>query len=301
MDEKQAFKEAQGRILNRYGVVAHSRYVDVPSIGGHAHVLVAGEGPNVAMINGLGLPGAMWAPLMGQLDGFRLHVVDMPGFGLTDTAERFSEHLRDSATRFLVETLDGLALESPPFIASSLGSLWTFWLSMERPDRVPAMVHVACPALALGSSAPFPLRLLSVGPLGRILTRLQPPSEKQIEQQSRMLNEHPFTPELTDLLVAAECLPDYRDMFLSMLNSLVRLRGARPEVKLTAEQLARIGQPALLFWGREDPFGPPEIGERMTEIMPDAELRVVEGGHMPWLKQSERIAPEAARFLRRFA
>ena len=81
----EAFLRAQGAVLDRYGVAAEQRFVDVPGVGGRAHVLVAGEGPPVVMVNGLGNPAAMWAPLMARLDGYALLAVDLPGFGLTDT------------------------------------------------------------------------------------------------------------------------------------------------------------------------------------------------------------------------
>jgi len=286
-------------MLERYGVGVESRYVDVPSVGGRAHVLVSGDGPAVVMANGIGTPGAMWAPLMAKLGGFRLFVVDLPAYGLTDTVPRLAADLRRNAVRFLTEALDALELARAPFVANSLGSLWASWLALDRPERVAALVHVGCPAVALDSSAPFPMRLLSVRPLGRLLTRLQPPSEKQVEGLSKMVKEHPLVPELVDLLVATERLPGFRETFLATVHALLRLRGGRPEARLTAEQLSRIEQPALLVWGEDDPFGSPRVGERMAAAMPAAELQVVDGGHAPWVKQADRIGPMVESFLKR--
>ena len=297
MTARQDFIEAQQRMLDRFGIKARSRFVEVPSIGGRAHILVSGEGPPVVMISGIGTPGAMWAPLMAELDGLRLFVVDLPAYGLTDTTGQFAESLRSNAVRFLEDVLDVLELDRPAFVANSLGSLWTSWLALDRRERVAALVHVGCPALALDTSAPFPMRVLSVRPLGRLLTRLQPPSPRQVEQLSRMVKEYPLSPELIELLVATERLPEFRETFLSMLHALLRLRGSRPEARLTADQLRSIAQPTLLFWGENDPFGPPAVGERMAATMPAAELHVVGGGHAPWLTQAQRIGPTTKRFL----
>lgn len=294
---RQDFIEAQRRMLDRYGVEAQSEFVEVPSTGGRAHALVSGEGPAVVMVSGIGTPGAMWAPLMAELAGFRLFAVDLPAYGLTDTTSGFADDLRRNAVQFLEEVIDGLNLDRPAFVANSLGSLWANWLALDRPRRVAALVHVGCPALALDSSAPLPMRLLSVRPLGQVLTRLQPPSERQVEQLSKMVKEHPLAPELADLLLATERLPGFRQMFLSTLHALLRLRGSRPQMRLAAEQLARIDQPTLLLWGQDDPFGSREVGERMVETMPTAELHVVGGGHAPWLTRAERIGPIIRRFL----
>lgn len=212
---RQDFVEAQQRTLDRYGVEAEAVFVDAPSTGGRAHALIAGEGPPVVMLNGIGTPAAMFAPLMARLDGFRMFAVDLPGYGLTDTHERLAENLRDNAVRFLDEALEGLGLERPTVVANSLGSLWASWRTL-----------------------------------------------------------------------------------LSTLNALLKLNGNRPEMRLTAEQLARIEQRSMIFWGRDDPFGSPEVGECVVQAMPAAELHVVGGGHAPWLTQAEHIGPVAARFLR---
>lgn len=296
---RQSFIDAQQRFLDRYAVAAQSLFVDVPSLGGKAHVLVSGEGAAVIMLNGIGTPGAMWAPLMAELKEFQLFVVDLPGYGLTDAPRQFVKELCSSAIRFLEEVLVALDLPSAPFIANSLGSLYASWLALERPNRVKALVHVGTPAIVLDTSAPFPMRLLSVRPLGRVLTWLQPPSSSQVEQLSKMVKEYPLVEELVDLLVATERLPGYREMFLAMLHKLLRLRGNQPRMRLKAWQLAMIAQPTLLFWGRDDPFGSTEVGARMVATMPAAEMRVVGGGHTPWLTEAERIAPIARWFLRR--
>ncbi|MBP7777383.1 MAG: alpha/beta hydrolase [Acidobacteria bacterium] len=285
-------------MLDRHGIDADSRFVEVPVVDGDAHVLVSGEGPAVVIVNGIGIPAAMWAPLMAELEGFRLFAVDLPAYGLTDTTKDFAGDLRHNAVRFLDQVLDGLGLDAPAFVANSLGSLWTTWLALDRPERVKAMVHVGCPALVLDTSAPLLMRLLSVRPLGRVMTRLRPPSVSQVEELSTMVNEHPLTPELADLILATERLPDFRHTFLAMLNALLRVRGSRPAMRLTAEQLARIPQPTLVFWGNHDPFGSVTAGERMVKAMPNAELHVVGGGHAPWLTQAKRIGPIAACFLR---
>lgn len=73
-----------------------------------------------------------------------------------------------------------------------------------------------------------------------------------------------------------------------------------PTVPITADQLADVHQSTLLVWGRDDPFGDPDVGERMVEALPEAEGMVVEGGHAPWLARSARIGPRVNRFLSRY-
>lgn len=298
---RERFIEAQTAMLKRFSVTARSHFVETTIIRGQAQVLEAGEGPPVVLVSGIGTPAAMWAPLLAQLHGLHLYAVDLPGYGLTDTIPDFTDNFRANTGAFLTSVLDRLALDRPCFVANSLGSLWTSWLALDHPERVAAMVHIGCPAIVQETSAPLPMRLLSVRGLGRLMMRLQPPSRKQVIELSKMVHEHPMIPELIDLLVATERLPQFKDIFLATLHKLVRLGGNRRAMRLSTEQLGQMQQPALLFFGKDDPMGAEAAGKQMAAAMPNAELRVVEGGHAPWLKQAETIGPVAREFLKKHA
>lgn len=296
-DDTKTFVDAQDATLARHGVDAARRFVDVPSTGGRAQVLVAGDGPPVVMLNGIGTPAAMLAPLMADLDGVTMYAVDLPGYGLTDTTADFAGDLRANGVRFLEQVLNALGLDRPAFVANSLGSLWATWLAIDRPDRVGALAHVGWPAIYLDTSAPMPMRLLSVGRLGRLMMRIQPPSPRQVEQLSKMVKEHPLPPEIADLLLATERLPGFEPMFLATLHRLIRLRGPRPELAVDAEQLGSVRQPSLLVLGRNDPMGSEADSRRLAAAAPGTEVHMVDGGHAPWLHHADQIAPIVNRFL----
>lgn len=295
--EEQAFLAAQSATLSHFGVRFEQRFVEIPHINGRAQVLVAGEGPPAVLINGIGTPAAMFAPLMCRLSGYKLHAVDLPGYGLTDTTPTIASDLKATAVAFIGQVLDGLKLDKPAIIANSLGSNWASWFALEQPDRVDALVHIGCPALILNTSAPLPMRLLSKRGLGWLIMRIQGPSRRQVEQLSRMVNEHPLPPTIADLLLATERLPGFEQTFLSMLNALIRLRGARPEMELGGEHLARIATRSLLIFARNDPFGAEKVGREAASALPDAELHIVDGGHAPWLHHADQIAPLIHDFL----
>lgn len=293
------FKSAQAAALEASGVEAEDLYIEMPMLKGRGHVLVAGEGPPVVMMNGIGTPAAMWAPLMANLTGHRLYAVDLPGYGLTDAPPTAPADLRSHAADFVGGVLDRLKLDRPAFIGNSLGSLWALWLAMNQPGRVGPMVHVGCPAIAPGTSAPLPMRMLGARGLGRLMMRLQPPSSRQVRQLAKLVNQHPMPPEIAAVILATERMPGFERTFLSNLQALVRPWGPRPEMALTDEQLARVSQPSLLAFGRSDPMGSEPAGRRMEQALPHAELHLAEGGHAPWLNEPERIAGWINPFLGR--
>lgn len=261
-------------------------------------MLTHGEGPAVLMVNGVGTPAAMWAPLVAQLRGVTVHAVDLPGFGLSDVADAEVAGIRERLTGFLLHVLDALELERTAVIANSLGALATTWLALEHPERVSALVHVGCPALILGTSAPLPMRLLALPGVGAALASLRPPSPAQVTEMGKMVHEHPLPHELVDLLVETERLPQFERTFRPMLRQLLQLRGARPEVALTGEQLSAVRQPVALVWGDDDPFGSPAVAEQAAAALPSAELHVVPGGHVPWVHHADDVAPVVMSFLR---
>jgi 2-hydroxy-6-oxonona-2,4-dienedioate hydrolase len=294
------FRRAQQRVLDRYRVDARSQLVTIPQLGIDVHVLVAGEGPPVLMAIGGGMVAALWAPLMAELDGCTIIAFDPPGHGSSDGVAYSTRTLRTTALALFDGVLDGFDIDRAPIVAQSMGGLWSTWYALDRPARVSAISYVGCPALLLGTSAPLPLRLATIRPVHRLLERVQPPSTRQVEQLGRMAGE-PLDelPELRDLFLAYERLPSAGTELFELHRAAVRIRGARPEVALGADELRRVRQPVQFVWGTHDPFGPPEIGRRAADLMPDAELHVVDAGHGPWFTRSGEVGTLVSTFLSR--
>lgn len=303
MTALEEFKASQERLLERFGLDAESRFLEVPTVAGRVHVLVQGEGPPVVLVPGFADPAAMWAPLMAELSGFRLYAVDRPCFGLSGRAEHQTGSFRTLAVQFLDQVLEGLELERALFVGNSIGSLWSLWLALDRPGRVSAMAHMGCPAFILGTSAPLLLRLLSVPVLGRLMARMAPPSRQQVESFAHFVGaDLSDAPELADLLVAAQRLPGAQREIRRLLHAVIRLRGPRPALVLTEEDLTRIRQHVLLVWGGRDPFGAVEVGEEVASLIDEADFHVIpEGGHVPWVGHAGEVAAVTKPFLRAVA
>lgn len=291
------FLDAQHRVLERYRVDAERRFV-VPTVGGCAQVLVAGDGPPLPMVIGGTLPGAFWAPLMAKLPGRTLYSIELPGFGLTDPVRYHHSTVRRTAVAFLAGVLDALELDEAAFVTHSTGSLWTAWLAADRPGRVRSQVMVGCPAFFPGTSAPRPMRLASVPGLGPVLVSLSKPFAAGAQQLIRMVGEDPTgLTELRDLLVAAQRVPTYDDAMVALMRACTRWTRPRPEIAVTPDQLRRITHPVRLIWGEDDCFGAPRAGGRAAALIPDADLHRVPGGHAPWFHHADLVAGLVREFL----
>jgi pimeloyl-ACP methyl ester carboxylesterase len=237
---------------------------------------------------------------MARLPGFRLHALDLPGFGLADPLPLADGELRWEAVRFLEATMDRLELERASFVASSMGALWSLWFALDRPERVVSVTAAGCPALIAGTSAPLPMRMVSLRPLGQLLMKMQRGSGEKVERSLAKIGvDVSALPEMRDLIVALQRLPSHDPVWIELLHAVLRLRGARPSVALTTAELRRIVQPVQLIWGEGDPFGSLAAGEMAARAIPEAELHVTSGGHAPWIGATGLVAELVVAFLQR--
>jgi pimeloyl-ACP methyl ester carboxylesterase len=298
------FESVERRLFEVYGLEVEDRFLEMRDPPVRARVMEVGEGTPVVLVHGGGGVGATWAPLMARLSGVRLLVVDRPGFGLSDGFDYRGVALRRHAVAFLESLLDGLGIERAAFVGNSMGGLWSFWLALDRPERVSTLAQLGSTALLLDTMAPLPMRLLSVPGLNRlVLAAEKAGSKRESEFLARLghdlaVIEKQLPEEYFEMLAASQELPGYATAWLTLVERCLGLRGALPDVRLEEKELRRVQQPTLFVWGEGDVFGGPEIGERAARIMPNAGIEVVPGGHLPWLDEPEACAEVVSRLLR---
>ena len=193
--------------------------------------------------------------------------------------------------------LDALEIERAAIVANSMGGLWAFWLALDRPARVGPIAQMGCPAVLLDSNAPLGLRLATAPVLGRLMAALEPPSRAQVRRLLTRLGDPIVAlrePQLVEAMIAGQ--PLHAEAWMSLVS---RLTGPlrRREISLGAEELRAVRRPVHFLWGTRDPFGPPALGRRASELLPDAGIDVVDAGHLPWLAQPGHAADAVRGFL----
>ena len=295
-DASSRFAAAEAVMLAAHNLAAVERHA-VLDTGERVRVLVAGAGPPVLLLPGLGMVAAGWSSLMARLSGHRLYAVERPGCGPGDPFDLRGLDLRTWATRFADSVVRGLGLERPSLVGNSIGGTSALWYAAAHPERVDRLVTIGAPPFVLDAQAPFGLRLLTVGPIGKLAFRRS--SADGIDRMFTGMG-HPraaVTPELRELALASRALPHYRDGFLGLLRAATGLRGRL--VSLPEPELSRVAAPTLLIWGANDTHGQVETGRRMTRVMRDARLEVRGAGHLPWLDDPDGCASLINDFLTR--
>ena len=299
----EAAQAAENRLFDHYGLEVKIHFVQLDQPDIRVRVLESGSGPAVLLVPGGVGDGWIWASLMAKLKGWRLIVVNRPGGGMSDGIDHRVVDVRQLAVHTLTSVLDHFNLERIPVIGSSMGGLWSFWLALDRPERVAGMVQLGCPALILDSSAPFPMRLLSIPGLNGLLLRMMMPANREKARDLPTFMGHPPEVGANWSEAEAECsyqfprLPTYRTAWLSLMEVMLGLRGAKPTYRLEVDELKQVQTSVQFIWGDSDPFGSLDVAKQATDIVPDARLHTMSGGHLPWWDDADKCAHIIREFL----
>jgi pimeloyl-ACP methyl ester carboxylesterase len=296
-----AAQDAEQHLFEHFGLQVKSEYVRLDN-GLRVRTMVSGKGqPLVLMPGGVG-DGWIWAPLMAELDGYRLIVVNRPGGGLSDGVDHRQVDVRQLAVETLSAVFNHFDLDRVPIVCNSMGGLWSFWFALAHPERVTTLVQFGCPALILDTSAPLPMRLMSLPLLNRLLVKTMIPNDDQDVRQSPTFLGHPpevgndWPQAMVDCAYQFRYLPTYRTAWLSLMEAVLRPGGAEERYALDADELKRVQVPVHYVWGDDDPFGDMEAARKAAELTPDATLHEWRGGHLPWWDD----AAKCSRLLRAF-
>lgn len=235
-------------------------------------------------------------------------VPHLPGFGRSfspeDAARPASDFDRDHLVTALVEVLDELSLDPVVVVGYDVGVTTAVALARAVPDRVRAVVT----GNLLGPSALAPAALD-----GRRRAEYWYQDFHQLELSARLVDGDPAAvraylehfwshwgsrPEaaLEDALVEDFARPGafrtslgwYRSGSSTLYAALALAEGGPAPTPVEV--------PATVLWGAEDPLFPPEHADSAAELLPAADVRVLDGvGHFTPLE----AAPEMAAAVRR--
>jgi pimeloyl-ACP methyl ester carboxylesterase len=281
---------AEQRLFDFYGLAAKTHFIPLAGQGIRVRVTEIGSGAPVLMVPGNVGDVFPLAPLMAQIQGRRILAINRPGGGGSDGIDYGALDFRKFAVQTLITVLDAFALGRVPIIAHSIGGHQSLWLALDHPERVSSLTLLGVPGNLLSTCPPFALRLLSVPVLNRLLYRLITPASPAQALKGLSFVGHSsetlarLSPAMAECTYYFQKLPHVQIASLSLMRRVTRLWGSRPEIRLTAQQLKRVHQPAMFLWGTRDPFGRVETGREIAKLLPVSEFHAIRGaGHLPWL------------------
>lgn len=286
---EQRIRAAERRVADAYGLRMSEEVVTLAAPAVRVRVLTSGSGEPVVYINGISAPALGFAPLIGQLPGYRHILIDLPGHSLAPPYRWRDRPVRELAVHIVTGVLDALGLRDARFVGSSLGGLFGLWLALDAPDRITRAALLGSPATALPGTRAIPemvaLTSRRRGPVEQRLMAL--PAPRFVARLALAGGIGPgaarsMSADLVDLHRLPLRLPGQAASYRALLCRLIGAGGPLPGAVLTPAELARIAVPAVFVWGDQDAFLAPEAARDSIGAMRHARLEVVPGGHNPW-------------------
>lgn len=250
-------------------------------------VTVAGEGPPLLMIPGLGASRRVYAPLLPLLSGrVRAVVFDPRGTGesgVTPGPYTMAQLAGDAAA-----VLDAAGLEAAAVWGASMGGMVAQHLALLHPERVSRLV-LACTGCG-GRHAVAPTPAVAAAVQGR---GARTPGEAYRLACTVLYSEdwQAAHPDVIDREVAERERHPVRGGVFAAQQAAVRGHD-------TFDALPRISAPTLVVHGTADAVVPAENGRILAARIPGARLRLLPGrGHLFFHEAPEESAAAVLEFL----
>jgi 2-hydroxy-6-oxonona-2,4-dienedioate hydrolase len=246
---------------------SHRVYVRVPTALKERAVSSNGDGLGfdeapIVLVHGIGASSRSLKPILHALsDDHAVYAPDLPGFGLSD----FPTHpldvpgLADALRRWMLDN----EMDSAALVAVSSGGQVAVDLAARYPELVERLV----------------LYGPTFDPAGRAALRLATRWARGAFFASPSL-----APHLVHDLIDAGPWRAVRSLRMALADPI--------ESKLPA-----VDAPTLVVRGSHDQVVPRSWAEQVAELIPEAKLGSIRGGHVPGSRAAARLAPLIERFV----
>ena len=257
-------------------------------------LLQAGEpGGRESVVFVHGNPGSCrdWEDLVGRIGEFgRAVAFDMPGFGRASKRPDFDYTVAGYA-RFLARALAELGIEKVHLVLHDFGGPFGLAWAAKHPEAFASVVLINTGVL-IGYRWHYLAKIWRSPILGELfqVTATRPVFRLLLKHG----NPRGLPPEFVDRM--------YDDYDRGTRRAVLKLYRATSPGGFggLVSVLRELDRPALVVWGKHDPYIPLEQAERQKQVFPHAEITVLdESGHWPFADDPNRVAELVVGFLRR--
>jgi pimeloyl-ACP methyl ester carboxylesterase len=260
----------------------------------------AGEGEPIVMIHGVGGHAEAYSRNLVRLgQRYRAMAVDLLWHGLS-AKPPYGESVPTWAAQ-IVDLLDSLGIEKASIEGESLGGWIGLWLALHHTDRVNKLI------LNTSAGVNYEAGTVEMRPdEGRNLLRqrsldaINNPSRETIRRRLEWLMASPdrVTDELVEIRYRMYSDPDTRRALADVYNNSFG-GGDSVDYEIPAARLKEIQVPTLVLWTDKNPGAGPNVGERLTSLIPNAQYYcIADAAHWPQWEHPEEHDEVVMKFLR---
>jgi pimeloyl-ACP methyl ester carboxylesterase len=273
---------------------------DVP-VGRHKiSTLTMGRGYDVLLVHGLGGTRASMFDTASTLSRhYRVHAIDLPGFGSSSKPARGGYNAA-WFSKIMLGLLDELEIDRAHVVGNSMGGRIGIEMGLSAPDRISGL-GLLCPAVAWIKRGFHPIVRMLRPEFGFLPHGF---SRKQVASQFWGIfhDRDAIDPAVGDVIV-----DEFRRIYHSAGARYAFLSSAR-NIYLEKPlgrggfypRLAELQPPALFVWGSHDPLVPAAFGRHVARWLPSAEqVTLDECGHVPQVERAEECNALLEQFFAR--
>lgn len=247
---------------------------------------VSGEGQDLVLVHGWGMNGAVWQQTAQALSAhFRVHVVDLPGYG--HSTEQHAASLEEIAQALLEH-----APRNAIWVGWSLGGLVATHMALHHSDYVSKLVTVASsPKFAAQGSWRGIQPDVLIAFTDQLVADFQLTIERFMALQAMGSPSARQDVKVLKQAVLSRPMPNPK----SLLAGLTMLA----EVDLR-DELQHINVPMLRLYGRLDGLVPAKVARDLNHLAPYSEAFMFDqSSHAPFMTEAEAFCQQLIEFATR--
>ncbi|WP_354624609.1 pimeloyl-ACP methyl ester esterase BioH [Psychromonas sp. MME2] len=245
---------------------------------------VVGEGDDLVLLHGWGVNSLVWEPVIATLSRhFRLHLIDLPGFGQSQCMEKYS----------LTAIVERILLHVPEranWCGWSLGGLIATYASYAHPQRVKKIIQV-CSSPKFVEDANW--SGVDRGVFESFQSSLQKNSSKTLSRFIAIQAMGCATARQDTLFLKKLLIDNWQSDENALSAGLVLLEETDLRV-----QFSQIKIPCLSIFGQFDSLLPQSAHLNIHQLLPNSVQQVFENSaHAPFVSEDEKFSESIIAFL----
>jgi pimeloyl-ACP methyl ester carboxylesterase len=291
------------------------QFIEVDGLSTYVLERGSEDGIPVMLLHGWGASTFTWREQIDVLAaaGYRVVAFDRPPYGLSQKTGDNLPYSPAALADFTAHVMDALDIEKAVMVGQSQGGGVIGYFAVKYPERVEKLVFVSAALRPTDDPLPDGERservggALGIAPVVGQLLNLKPfawwaqvairalvkPDFVTRILESAYYDPEFITPEIAEGYQKQLRVTGWDEALINQLRG-----GAFVVDPITAEEIAAIPVPVMIAWGADDTWVPIGVGERLHELLPDAEWKVYsEVGHLPQEEAAEAFNRDLLAFL----
>lgn len=251
---------------------------------GRAYVYEIGKRlpKSVVLVHGLGADASKdWKMILPSLaEKYHVLAFDLPGFGRSDGGNKLYSPKKYVA--FMKSLTDRFTKGPFHLIGHSMGGAISLRYAASHPDNVDRLVLID--AAGILHRHAYSMHLVYTGI--RKIPSFHPLQEGRLRQFAGTVLERISGKPIPDDLILYSALT--REKILQ--GDPARIAAFSLAVDDISPIISNVRTPTLIIWGEKDDIAPVRTGKMLASLIPDSELRILEGiGHVPIKESPDQV------------